>query len=156
MILLLCILSVLIGVAICLWYGNSRRPVIERYVKFTEKYPEKVEDFSPAQVHAAGQLGQDIPLVEAAVQQAQSYASAYRLAELYAQTLTSERVKKEQIRNNVLPAFKTVENMVSSMMMGSNDLEFASQNTGQELPDQIAKVICNELMESFKYYNEIP
>ena len=46
------------------------------------------------------------------------------------------------------------------MMMGSNDLEqvkmFASQNTGQELPDQIAKVICNELMESFKYYNEIP
>lgn len=41
-ILLLCILSVLIGVAICLWYWNSRRPVIERYVKFTEKYPEKV------------------------------------------------------------------------------------------------------------------
>lgn len=132
--------------------GFDRHILISGY----EKYPEKVEDFSPAQVHAAGQLGQDIPLVEAAVQQAQSYASAYRLAELYAQTLTSERVKKEQIRNNVLPAFKTVENMVSSMMMGSNDLEFASQNTGQELPDQIAKVICNELMESFKYYNEIP
>ena len=132
--------------------GFDRHILISGY----EKYPEKVEDFSPAQVHAAGQLGHDIPLVEAAVQQAQSYASAYRLAELYAQTLTSERVKKEQIRNNVLPAFKTVENMVSSMMMGSNDLEFASQNTGQELPDQIAKVICNELMESFKYYNEIP
>ena len=32
----------MIGVAICLWYWNSRRPVIERYVKFTEKYPEKV------------------------------------------------------------------------------------------------------------------
>lgn len=38
-ILLLCIVSILIGVAICLWYWNNSRPVMERYLRFTEKYP---------------------------------------------------------------------------------------------------------------------
>lgn len=39
-ILVLCILSILIGVAICLWYWNSNQTVVDQYLKYKEKYPE--------------------------------------------------------------------------------------------------------------------
>lgn len=42
-ILLLCIMSVLCGVAICLWYWNRSWPVIDRYMKYTEKYSQQME-----------------------------------------------------------------------------------------------------------------
>lgn len=41
-ILLICVVSILIGIAICLWYWNNSRPTVQQYIKFTEKYPEKI------------------------------------------------------------------------------------------------------------------
>lgn len=38
--LILCILSILIGVAICLWYWNENQPLVDRYLKYREKYPQ--------------------------------------------------------------------------------------------------------------------
>lgn len=38
-ILALCISSLLIGVTICFWYWNRNQRVVDRYLKFTEKYP---------------------------------------------------------------------------------------------------------------------
>lgn len=38
--LVLCILSILIGVAICLWYWNSNQTVVDQYLKYKEKYAE--------------------------------------------------------------------------------------------------------------------
>lgn len=42
-ILALCMVSILIGVAICLWYWNTSRPVVARYVKYSQKYPERAD-----------------------------------------------------------------------------------------------------------------
>lgn len=39
--LILCILSILIGVAICLWYWNDNQPLVARYLKYREKYPQR-------------------------------------------------------------------------------------------------------------------
>lgn len=36
--LVLCILSILIGVAICLWYWNSNQTLVDQYLKYKEKY----------------------------------------------------------------------------------------------------------------------
>lgn len=38
-ILVLCVASLMIGVAICLWYWNRNQPVVEQYLRFSEKYP---------------------------------------------------------------------------------------------------------------------
>lgn len=38
--LILCILSILIGIAICLWYWNKGQPLVDKYVQYTEKYPQ--------------------------------------------------------------------------------------------------------------------
>lgn len=37
--LLFCVVSILIGVGICLWYWNNSRPVVEKCVRYTEQYP---------------------------------------------------------------------------------------------------------------------
>lgn len=144
--------------------GFDRHLLISGY----EKYPEKKEDLASAQAHATDKLGQEVPLVEAAVQQAQSYASAYRLAELYAQTLTSKREEKEKLRNDVLPAFKMVEDMVSVMMMGKCNLTSLTDMAKKTVPSvslpqsdgvtpaNIVDAIRNELVEKFKFYNGIP
>ena len=42
-ILALCIVSLFIGVAICLWYWNNSRPVVARYLKYSQKYPERAD-----------------------------------------------------------------------------------------------------------------
>lgn len=39
--LVLCILSILIGVGICLWYWNRGQLLVDKYVNYTEKYPER-------------------------------------------------------------------------------------------------------------------
>ncbi len=41
-VLFLCIISLLIGVAICLLYWNSNQPVVEHYVKYAEKHPDAI------------------------------------------------------------------------------------------------------------------
>lgn len=43
-ILILCMASILIGIAICLMYWNESRPVVKQYLDFSKKYPEKKED----------------------------------------------------------------------------------------------------------------
>lgn len=43
MILLLCVVSIAIGIAICFWYWNNSRIIVERYLKFVEKYPQSDE-----------------------------------------------------------------------------------------------------------------
>lgn len=42
--LALCISSLLIGVAICFWYWNKNQTVLDRYFKFTEKYPGHMQE----------------------------------------------------------------------------------------------------------------
>lgn len=144
--------------------GFDRHILISGY----ERYPKKEEDLSPAQGDAADKLGQEVPLVEAAVQQAQSYTSAYRLAELYAQTLASKMVDKVQIRNDVLPAFEKVEKMVSVMMDGKCDLtslrdmvkepvpSVSLSQSEQVTPATIVNAIRKELLAKYKFYNGIP
>ena len=42
-ILALCMVSVMIGVGICLMYWNQSRPVVKQYMDFSEKHPEKTD-----------------------------------------------------------------------------------------------------------------
>ena len=144
--------------------GFDRHLLISGY----ERYPEKKEDLSPAQGHAADKLGQEVPLVEAAVQQAQSYTSAYRLAELFAQSKNVKGKDKIKLRNDVFPTFKIVEDMVAGMMLGKYDLvsltkmatepvpSVSLSQSEQVTPATIVNAIRKELLAKYKFYNGIP
>ncbi len=137
-----------------------------------EKYPENKEKLHPAQANVnINKLGKEIPLIEAAVQQAQSYTSAYRLAELYAQTRPECKNKyknKEEVREKVILVFKKVENMVSKMMEGCKleDLKKINEEDLKKINEEdlkkidssyndvhtIVKAICDELFNKFNFY----
>lgn len=38
----LCVAALMIGVAVCLWNWNNSRPVVAKYVKYTERYPAEI------------------------------------------------------------------------------------------------------------------
>lgn len=40
-ILILCVVSILIGADTCLWHWNNSRPVVAKFVRYSEKYPEE-------------------------------------------------------------------------------------------------------------------
>lgn len=142
--------------------GFSRHLLVSGY----EKFPGQKADWPPFAEYEKSKENTDIPLLDATVQQAQSYTSAYRLSELYAQAsvpsgLSKEnyRIKLGEIKEKARVAFNTVENVVKKMMDGSADLSFlqreAVRTTGSEKHDEIAKRIRQELLAKYKFYNGI-
>ncbi|TXI41722.1 MAG: hypothetical protein E6Q59_01760 [Nitrosomonas sp.] len=142
--------------------GFARHLLVSGY----EKFPGQKADWPPFAKYESGKENTDIPLLDATVQQAQSYTSAYRLSELYAQASVpsglskpESRKKIDEIKGNARIAFNTVEAVVKKMMDGSANLSFlqqeADRTTGSEKHDQIAKRIRQELLAKYKFYNGI-
>lgn len=142
--------------------GFSRHLLVSGY----EKFPGQKADWPPFAKYEKSKENTDIPLLDATVQQAQSYTSAYRLSELYAQASVPSGLSKEsyrkklgEIKEKARIAFNTVETVVKKMMDGSANLQFlqeeANRSTGSEKHDEIAKRIRQELLTKFKFYNDI-
>lgn len=136
--------------------GFARHLLISGY----EQFPKTKKEWPPFAKYEKTKEGAAIPLLDAAVQQAQSYTSAFRLATLYAQASESKdasRLTIDGARDVAKPAFDTVEVMVKSMMDGSADLSSlivqSDVDTGSKQCDLIAKAIRQELLRKYKFYN---